>query len=65
VRNTDGGEEEVQGGGGSAAMVATTASISWPAAADFLPLLVLSSSWDWEVGAEWRGFTSSRKADWG
>jgi len=51
VRNTDGGEEEVQGGGGSAAMVATTASISWPAAADFLPLLVLSSSWDWEVAS--------------
>jgi len=65
VRKVDDGVEEVQGSAGSAAMVAATASISWPAAVDFLPLLVLSSSWDWEVGAEWRGFTSSRKADWG
>jgi hypothetical protein len=35
VRNTDDGEEEVHGGAGSAAMVAATASIPWPAAADF------------------------------
>jgi len=56
VRNTDGGEEEVQGGGGSAAMVATTASISWPAAADFLPLLVLSSSLGLGGGSGMEGF---------
>ena len=59
VRKVDDGVEEVQGSAGSAAMVAATASISWPAAADFLLLLVLS--WSWERN----GGVSCRRADWG